>query len=387
MFVTINATQKSVPQNLLMTLRAEFDWDSRDAGEAKYAAEIRLVEQLNNRGDSLLHRRIVLAEEAKDDERCLTLRYLQNEGLKRTSMLASVRQGTLIKGHCWAGDWKGTVRKGYRLLNLCLETLHGFVEEQWKRGKGTGGFVATNSSIAALIIVIDEILTHMAVSDSLKYVAMTEDEMHDRLVPYLESIGRYLRNLDQTAISRMKSFGGGSAKMRVAREYKNAVNADFGTFCPEGFLQWKKESTLLFNRQVKPLCERLNRLLSSYVREKMKLAHGEDKWMQSLPSEVLKKSYERMIAEGHREPQENYVDLADYEKIIEKNSPGVFDLEVFTGPGQRGGNKKQRLRWFSRLIRVRNKTAHPERDPVTEEEYREIRELDDWLTPRLGADG
>ena len=279
------------------------------------------------------------------------------------------------------------MRKGYRLLNSCLETLHGFVEEQWKRGKGPGGFVATNSSMAALIIVIDEILTHVAAVDNIRYTSITKDEMHERLRPYLESIGRYLQALDQAAISRMKGFGGGSAKMRVAREYQNAINTDFEAFCPEGFLQWKKESTLLFNRQVKPLCERLNRGLSRYVREKMKLAHGENKWMQSLPDDVLKKSYERMIAEGHKEPQENYVDLADYERIIEKNSPEVFDLAVFTRPGQKGGNKSQRLGWFSRLMRVRNKTAHPERDPVTEEEYGEIRELDDWLTPRLGDDG
>ena len=50
MFATINATQRSVPRNLLMTLRAEFDWDSKDPGEAKYAAEVKLVEDLNNQG-------------------------------------------------------------------------------------------------------------------------------------------------------------------------------------------------------------------------------------------------------------------------------------------------------------------------------------------------
>ena len=387
MFVTINATQRSVPQNLLMTLRAEFDWNSKDPGEAKYAAEVKLVEDLNNRTDSLLYRRIVLAEETKDDERCVTLRYLQTEGIKRTNLLASVRHGALVKGHCWAGDWEGTVRKGYRVLNACFETLHGFVEEQWERGKASGGFVATNSSVAALVIVIDQILAHLTRVAGFKLGNMSKDEIHNEVRPYLESVGRYLRTLDQAAISRMKSFGGGSAKMRVAREYQNAVNAEHETFEPDGFLQWKKESTLLFNREVKPLCEGLNRRLSGYVRKKMRQAHGDKRWMQSLPDEVLKKSYERMIAEGHKEPQENYVDLADYEKIIEKNSPEVFDMEAFTPPGQKGGSKRQRLGWFAKLLRVRNKTAHPERDPVTEEEYGEIRELDDWLTPRLEDGG
>ena len=108
MFVTINATQRSVPQNLLMTLRAEFDWDSKDPSEATYAAEVRLVRELNDRMDSMLHRRIVLAEETKDEERCLTLRYLQREGLRRTTLLASVRQGGLVKGPpCSLERWLG----------------------------------------------------------------------------------------------------------------------------------------------------------------------------------------------------------------------------------------------------------------------------------------
>ena len=385
MFVTINATQRSVPQNLLMTLRAEFDWDSEVPSEAKNAAEVRLVRDLNDSANSLLHRRIVLAEETKDEERCLTLRYVQKEGLRRTNLLATVRHGALVKGYCWAGNWEKTVKKGYRVLNACFETLHGFVTEQWKRGSGPGGFVVTNVSVAALLIVIDEVLLHLVKTSELKPSAMTKEQIHDALRPYLESIGRYLQGLDQAAISRMRSFGGGSAKMRVAREYQNAINADHEGFEPDGFRQWKKESTRMFNEQVKPICERLNQGLSRYVRTKMKRVYGEKKWVEELPPEVAKKAFDRRIMEGYKEPLENYIDLADYERIIERNSPAVFALEDFTPPGQQGGSKKQRLAWFARLLRVRNKTAHPERDPVTEDECAEIRALDEWLTPRLAA--
>ena len=247
--------------------------------------------------------------------------------------------------------------------------------------------MATNASVAALVIVIDEILTHLMKTDGLKFSVMTKEQIHEALRPYLESMGRYLQGLDQAAIARMKSFGGGSAKMRVAREYQNAVNGEHEAFEPEGFRQWKKESTLVFNREVKPLCERLNERLSRYVRKNMKREHGENKWVEALPDEVAKRGFERMVAEAYKEPLENYINLADYEKIIEKNSQGAFDLAVFTAPGQKGGSKKQRLAWFAKLLRVRNKTAHPERDPVTEEEFREIQELDGWLSPRLDDGG
>ena len=383
MFITINAKQKSVPKNLLMTLRAEFDWDSRVPSEAKHAAEVKLVEQLNDRPDSVLYRRVVLSEESKSEERCLTLRYLQNEGLKRTELLATVRQDQLIKGHCWAENWEKTVKKGYRLLNVCFETLQGFVEEQWKEGSGPDGFVVTNASIAALIIVIDEVLTHLVKTKGLNPKTLTVEQIHKAMAAYLNSIGQFLASLDQAKISEMRSFGGGGAKTRVACEYQNAINCDDKDFEPEGFAQWKKESTRVFNGKVKPLCDKLHTRLSGYVREKMKEAYGAKKWTEALPVEVAKKTFERMALEGYKEPQENYVDLADYEKIIEKNSKEVFDIDVFTAPGQQGGSNKKKLEWFASLLRVRNKVSHPERLSVTEEEYETIRKLDAWLFPRL----
>ncbi len=384
MFVTINAKQKSVPKNLLMTLKAEFDWDSNVPSEAKRAAEVKLVEQLNDRPDSVLYKRIVLSEESMSEERCLTLRYLQNEGLKRTELLATVRRGQLIRGHCWAGNWEKTVKKGYRLLNVCFETLQGFVEKQWKKGSGPGGFVVTNASIAALVIVIDEVLTHLVKTEGLNPKALTIEQIHKAMATYLSSMGQFLKSLDQVKISEMRSFGGGGAKIQIAREYQNAINCDDEDFKPEGFAQWKKESTRLFNEKVKPLCERLNTRLSGYVRKKMKEAYGEENWQKELPPEVAKKAFERRVSEGYKEPLENYVDLADYEKIIEKNSKAVFNIDVFTAPGQKGGSNRKKLAWFASLLRVRNKISHPERASVTEEEYETIRKLDTWLSPQLG---
>ena len=46
------------------------------------------------------------------------------------------------------------------------------------------------------------------------------------------------------------------------------------------------------------------------------------------------------MAEGYKERLENYIDLADYEKIIEKKSQDVFSLDVFTAPGEKGRSKK-----------------------------------------------
>ena len=385
MFVTINAKQKSVPQNLLMTLRAEFDWGSQIPSEAKYAAEVKLVEQLNDQPNSVLYKRIMLAEEAKSEERNLTLRYLQNEGLKRTKLLAGVSQGQLVKGHCWHGDWEGTVKRGYRFVNLCFETIQGFAEEQWKRGSGPGGFVATNASVAALIIVIDEVVSHLEARGRLRPSGLTGERLHEAIRPYLTCVGQFVSSLDHAAISRMRSFGGGGAKIRIAREYQNAINAEDDGFIPEGFRQWKKEKTLIYNAKVKPLCEELNGSLRDYVRKRMKEVHGERRWMEYLPTEVATKTYGRMVTEGYTEAQENYIDLADYERIIEKNNGEVFNMAVFTTPGFKGGNNKKKLSWFAPLIRVRNKTAHPERDPVTEEEYETIRTLHEWLAPRLGT--
>ena len=68
---------------------------------------------------------------------------------------------------------------------------------------------------------------------------------------------------------------------------------------------------------------------------------------------------------------------------VRRNSKEVFDIDVFTAPEQKGGSNKKKLEWFASLLRVRNKTSHPERGGVTEEEYETIRKLDAWLFPRL----
>ena len=238
---------------------------------------------------------------------------------------------------------------------------------------------------STLIIVIEDVLSHLVETKGLRPSTLTAERLHESVQQYLTYVGQFVSSLDQAAISKMRSFGGGSAKNRIAREYENAINAEDGGFIPEGFQQWKKESTLVFNEKVKPLCEKLNAGLRDYVRRNMKKFYGEKKWVESLPREVATKTFERRVAEDYKEAQENYIDLADYEKIIDKNSDDVFNIDIFTPPDFKGGGNKKKLAWFAPLIRVRNKTSHPERDPVTEDEYETIQRLHAWLAPRLSV--
>ena len=390
LFVDINAKQKPVPKNLLMTLMAAFDFDSDMPSIAKPAAVTRLIEVMNSDKGSYLYKRIVLAEEKRTAAVSVTLRYLQGEGLNKTSILASVDNGKLIEGHCWTKNWSGTVRKAYKFLNLCMSTIYE-VEElktQWDRGSGPGGFVAMNASLSALFIAIDEVLAHLVKTKGVRPSTLSPEELHKKVRPHLDDVALFLMSLDDSSIERLRSFGGGGAVKRILRHYQYAIYKSDNTFTPEGLLQWNKESTLVYTDKTEPLTTAINIALKDYCWKKMQDVHGRRRWLDYIPMDIKTHIEKEFRNRGRKEPQENYLNLIHYKDIILDNAGDVFDIGVFTSPEQKGKSirAKKKLDWFFQISDARSKCTHPEREIVTEEAYNFVREVYDWLLPRLRAD-
>lgn len=382
MFVTINHEQRSVPANLLMSLFAEFHWGSANEGEALNSALTKLVERMNSRNDSMLYKRIVLGEEPRTDQRCITLRYLIGQGLRRTKLLGSVSQdGSFAQGYCWSGNWEGTVEKGYRFLNRCFETVEQAVPEQWRRGQAEGGFITMNVGLSAFVVVIDDVLRHLVATESFQPDKLSPEKMHTTLMGHLEAVGQFLADLEADARAKLRSWGGGSATQKVVREFQNAINSEYESYMPEGLEQWQKESTGQFNDKTRQVVESLQLRISNYIFGKMLQEFGEKNWWRELPEKIQKECSNRQIEGGYEEARENYLMLMNYKDIIANHS--ALLLDVFTPPEMMSAKKDKRLGWFRELNDVRNKLSHPERDKVTEEEYKSIVTLEEWLSPRL----
>ena len=62
----------------------------------------------------------------------------------------------------------------------------------------------------------------------------------------------------------------------------------------------------------------------------------------------------------------------------------IFNEKDATGTkGKKGSQKERGTKWFVELSRIRNKTAHPERTAVTEEENNWLDNLISWISPNF----
>ena len=133
-FVDINNKQKSVSQNLLMTLMGEFNWGSENADEAIAALKTKLIDKLNNTNESPLHHRIKLLDEQGSELRCLTKNYLIGQALNRTNFFITTKNKKIVKtGYLWAGDYDSTLKKSYEFLSTCLDKFELEIPEQWAK--------------------------------------------------------------------------------------------------------------------------------------------------------------------------------------------------------------------------------------------------------------
>ncbi|MBI2683806.1 MAG: DGQHR domain-containing protein [Actinobacteria bacterium] len=73
MFITINHEQKSVKRSLLQELYAELVWDSTDEAERVSAVLSKAIRVLNERPDSPLCGRVLLADDRRTAQRCISL--------------------------------------------------------------------------------------------------------------------------------------------------------------------------------------------------------------------------------------------------------------------------------------------------------------------------
>ena len=385
-FVTINHEQRSVPTNLLMTLMSEFHWDSDDPGEALSSAMAKLVEKMNGTTDSLLYRRIVLGEESRSDVRSITLRYLIGQGIKRTSFLGRFEKGgTFHKGHLSDRTWKATVNKTYKFLNACFVTIADKAQDQWDKGQASGGFITMNLGLSALVRVIDDIIEYLVAEEGLVPTKYSADELHAEVVPYLNSVSTYLAGLNAESISVFRSWGGGSATQRAVREFQKVINADYNSFTPDGFLQWKKESTGEFNDKLRPVAEKLQIRINRHVISVLKKEFGEKNWWKEIPEGIQKSCSNRMIEDKYAEPEENYLNLIDYKDIIRRHSKLL--LKIFTPPDMDSAKQDKKLTWLANFSKIRNKLVHPEREKVTEEEYHSVMEIEKWLFSQVPENG
>jgi DNA sulfur modification protein DndB len=380
LFVDINHKQKSVPTNLLLTLMADFHWGSSCDDEAIGAIKVNLLKRLSADPASPLHKRIIITQESKTATRCLTLNYLRGQALDKTNFFGVIEKRKLKdKGYFTGSSCDETVDKAFDFLTRCFDYLRAQLPGQWESGSDAGGFIAMNLGISAIIRVLDDIVRFLATNRGLMPTDLSSEDLAKNVLPYLDPVVSYVDALGTEGTKKLRGYVGGAAVDKVLREFENAINEKYSEFVPDpSFLKWKEASSGKYNEETERRAKEVQRKIRTVVFDLLKKQFGEGGWwIQGVPKKIQQQCAARAIEQDRKEPEDHYLVLLDYLEIIDKQSSLL--IHAFTRPGEEQFSKGDKLKWFSRLNEIRNKMAHPEREPATEEDRDYVKSIHDWL--------
>ncbi|MBN1274266.1 MAG: DGQHR domain-containing protein [Candidatus Aminicenantes bacterium] len=382
-FININHTQKSVPANLLNSIMADFHWKSDNATFAISALKTRLFTSLNNDERSPFYKRIVLSEERQTDKRCLTLKTLRDWGINKVNFFGTIKNNKIIKpGYLTDIDYDSTLKKAFLFFLKCFQKIENELPIQWDKGKAEGGFIAMNVAVTATIRVLENILDFLVIRKKIEPLEMTGEELAENVIPYLESVISFARDLDREGILKLRRLFGSGAPEKVLREFQNAINKEYKEFCPEGLDQWIRDNTGIYNKPGRDLGHKIEEIIDDHVKAGLIKEFGEKDWWKSGVNNTIKiECAAKRINEGSDEPDHNFLNTIHYQKIINQNW-NIFG-DVFTPPGKERESKTKKLDWMNKFNLIRRKYSHPQRENISEKEYEYLEELHDWISKKI----
>lgn len=379
LFVDINHKQKSVPANLLSSLDAELKWSSENPDEAIRAVKSKLVQVLSEREASPLYNRINTSEDPKTYQRCITLKYVFDYGLNKTSLFGNVSKKSLIStGPLYGGDLaEKTLEKSYSFFAKCFTLVERRLPEQWEKGDLEGGFVAKNIGVSSIIVILSDIIDYLQLKQNKRYEGYNADEIYDETKPYLEVVLIFLNDLSRDNLISMGKQYGSTGVGKVRREFQRALYEKYDDFKPDGLEKYIRESSGMFNDITRESVIEVQNRINEFIFFKLKEEFGNKWWTHGVRKEIQKSCASKKIDEGTSEPDENFLELINYKTIVGDNWKLLGDF--FTHPDMKQAKKDDRLKWFVDLNNIRKKGMHPERVDITEEEHDFIAGLRSWL--------
>lgn len=192
LFVDINGEQKSVSRSLLNELFYELHWNSTDPNVRTKAVISKAVQGLGtDSGDSPFFGRIQNAEGGSDPVKCLTIASMFS-ALEKSGLFFERKSGSnnLAFGPFWyEADNTRMVKRVCAVLNSWFGLISAAAQEWWDLGKGDGGGLAMNDSVAANIDVLRSVFEHLRDNEGFQWLDATDAQLCAAISPFAGAVG------------------------------------------------------------------------------------------------------------------------------------------------------------------------------------------------------
>jgi DNA sulfur modification protein DndB len=380
LFIDINAKQKSVKQSLLEELYAELHWDAADESIRVRAIVSKAVQELGSDPESPLTGRVLMADSAKTEIRCITLTSLFSAIGRTEFFIGKIKHNVSEYGPLWAGDNESTLKRTVYVLKSWFECVRSAVPDWWDKGSGDGGGLAMNDGVTTCIMVLRSVFQHY---ETGRLIRLDAEDLSNQIKKYGDAMGAYFSKFTEQERRLFRDLRGVQGQTRRWRKCQEALREVIPTFNPEGLDKYLAEEKAETNTRGKSVVESIEKILQKVVVGELKreMPEGEDWWTLGVPKAVRLKVTAKYEEDDHlRGGYEYYFDLIDYQKI----ALGQWSLfQPILGYGT--GNKEKQVSWINHVNLKRNIVSHASSGKtLSADELSQLENYESWLTQKIG---
>lgn len=386
LFVDINAEQRKVKQSLLQELYAELHWDAADPATRTQAILSKVIQALDTDLASPFNGRILKADDARNDVRCISLTSVFKALERTTFFIARTRKGEVAEfGPLWDGDNDGTLRRTVRVVSGYFDVIRREANTLWDLGSGEGGGLAMNDGVTVCINVLRSIVMHLQTVKRVQLAEVSTDELVDVIAPYATKVGQYFSAMTPEQVTLFRALRGVQGQTTGTRRVEEAIRRLDPSFDPPGLSEFLiREKTQTTTRAFQVI-QRIEQVLQATILQELKSEFGPDEqgwWFNGVPKGVRKKVDDRINEEGGKKGgREDNFDLIDYREIVVSQFP-LFEATLSRGKG----SKDARTKWMVEVNDLRKPVMHASKGvslPITEEQLALLEEIEAWLARQI----
>lgn len=378
LFMQINENQKPVSKDLRNTLDADLLWDSESYIDQVKALKSRIAIKLGEDRRSPLYDKISIGE----DKKSISTQQI-GIALSKSDFLGKVKSKEIEKSGTF---YTGNLNKAFQNISDFLIRSFGYLKDElndlWNQ---EGNIIIINKGIYGIVMILNDCVNHLINNQLIDQNSSTKD-IFEEIKPYLDSVIKFYKEIDEAKISELKSAYGMPGDAKYWRTLQLAIRKDYPEIFFIGLDEYLKreekennETAFRYIREIE------NEYLKVVVRQKLEDEFGKAWFKKGVPEKIYsdasalaaRKNREIDNEEEEKEPWDQ-LHLIDYREIILKNWQKLFE-STFTKPGEEkiSGGKEAKTKWMVDLNRIRNENYHTYY--VTSEELSFIEEIHDWL--------